>query len=216
MSIVFPYNKEPAAKWQPQLCRGRRVRRTMSQRPLFASLLGAALLTGCAANIPREISTPPPGNPTVAAVRADAAAFEGTPVRWGGTIAAVENQADETRLEIVERELDRSGQPRQSDRSDGRFIALIDGFVDPALYAEGREITVAGVVDGELTRKIGNYDYTFPRVQADQYLLWPLRREPDPRDYPPYWYYDPWYPWYPYPYFYPYRHYHRHPVKQQE
>ena len=99
-----------------------------------------------------------------------------------------------------------------TDRSAGRFIAVIDGFLDPALYAEDREITVSGVVEDAVTRKIGDYDYTFPRVRVNNYLLWPPRPEYDPRTYPPPWYYDPWYPGYPY--YYPYRYYHRHPVKK--
>lgn len=186
----------------------------MKHGSMLAGLLCALLVAGCATTIPKEISTAPAGGPTVAEVRVDAQQFTGARVRWGGTIAGVDNQANETWVEVVARELDRSGQPRPTDRSAGRFIAIIDGFIDPALYGEGREITVAGVVEDEVTRKIGDFDYTFPRVRADNYLLWPLRHEPDPRDYPPYWYYDPWYPWYPY--YYPYRHYHRHPAKKQE
>lgn len=186
----------------------------MKHASIFTGLLGAMLLAGCASNIPKAISTAPADNPMVAEVRSDVRQFIGAHVRWGGTIAMVENQANETRIEIVARELDKSGQPRLTDRSSGRFIAIIDGFLDPALYAEGRELTVAGVVEDETSRKIGEYDYTFPLVRVDNYLLWPLRPEPVPYDYPRYWYYDPWYPWYPY--YHPYRYYHRPPAKKQE
>jgi len=72
--------------------------------------------------------------------------------------------------------------------------------------------TISGVVEDAVTRKIGDYDYTFPRVRVNNYLLWPPRPEYDPRYYPPPWYYDPWYPGYPY--YYPYRYYPRHPVKK--
>lgn len=184
---------------------------------MLAGLLGVALLAGCASNVPKAISAPPADSPLVAEVRADVQQFIGAHVRWGGTIALVENHANETWIEIVGRELGRSGQPRLTDRSSGRFIAVIDGFLDPALYAEGRELTVAGVVEDEITRKIGDYDYSFPRVRVDDYMLWPPRPEPAPYEYPRHWYYDPWYPWYPYyPYYYPYRYYHRPPAKKQE
>jgi outer membrane lipoprotein len=183
----------------------------MKKGPVLG-LLCATLLAGCASNIPKEIREAPAGNPMVAEVRADAARFTGTHVRWGGTIAAVDNQASETWIEVVARALDSSGEPRQTDHSPGRFIAIIDGFVDPALYAEDREITVSGVVEKAVTRKIGDYDYTLPVVRVESHLLWPLRYEPDAPDYPPYWYYDPWYPFYP-GYYYPYR-YHRHPSRR--
>jgi outer membrane lipoprotein len=175
-------------------------------------LVCAALLAGCASNIPKEIKEAPPGNPMVAEVRADAARFTGAHVRWGGTIAAVDNQASETWVEIVARELDGSGEPRQTDRSSGRFIAVIDGFIDPALYSEDREVTVSGVVEKSITRKIGDYDYTLPVVRVENHLLWPLRYEYDAPDYPPYWYYDPWYPFYPG--YYPYRYYRHHPSRK--
>lgn len=183
----------------------------MKRASMMAGLLCTVLSAGCASNIPKEISTAPPDNPMVAEVRSDIQQFTGAHVRWGGTIATVENQTNETWIEVVARDLDNSGQPRMTDRSAGRFIAIIDGFLDPVLYAEGREITVAGVIENETTRKIGGYDYSFPLVRVNNYLLWPPRYEPSVRDYPPYWYYDPWYPWYPY---YPYRYYHRHPAKK--
>lgn len=207
---IFPYNGRQARD-AAQLCPGREVSEIMKHASTFAGLLCAILLAGCATNVPKAIKEAPPGNPMVAEVRSDTQRFIGTHVRWGGTIATLDNQASETWVEIVARELDRSGQPRLTDRSAGRFIAVIDGFLDPALYAEGREITVSGVIEDEITRKIGDYDYTFPRVRVNDYLLWPQRLEPDPRDYPPYWYYDPWYRWYPY--YYPPRYYHHPPAK---
>ena len=50
-------------------------------------------------------------------------------VRWGGAIASVENRRDETWIEIVER-------PLNTDKSAGRFLARVDGFLDPAVRVE--------------------------------------------------------------------------------
>lgn len=180
----------------------------------IAGLLCATLMAGCASNIPKEIREPPADNPMIAEVRTDAGRFIGAQVRWGGTIAAVDNRAADTWIEIVARDLDGSGQPRKTDRSAGRFLAIVDGFLDPALYAVDREITVTGVIESESIRKIGDFDYAFPVVRVDNYLLWPLRVELAPRDYPPYWYYDPWYPWYPWYPYYPYRYYPHHPLSR--
>lgn len=176
----------------------------------------AFVAAGCATNVPREIREAPENSPTLAEVRVDSQRFIGARVRWGGTIAAVDNRATETRIEVVARALDRNGRPRETDRSPGRFIAVIDGFLDPVVYAEGREMTVTGALAGETTHRIGDHEYTFPVVRAENYLLWPPRSELQPRDFPP-WYYDPWYPWGPYyyPYGWPYRPMHRsfhHPI----
>lgn len=166
--------------------------------------LVAALAAGCASRLPKQITEAPPGDPSVSQVRADLERFTGAVVRWGGTIVAVDNSADEVAtLEIVARDLRRDGRPTGEDRSPGRFMALFDGFLDPAIFFEGREITVYGVVEGAHRGRIGGRDYDYPLVRVDTYELW---RMMDPRDYPPayrIYYYDPFYPWGPYLYPYP-------------
>ncbi len=177
------------------------------------ALFAAALLTGCATYLPEAIRKAPPKDIAVSEVRRNIDLYKGQFVRWGGTIASVENRKGETWLEIVARELDGDGRPRETDVSQGRFLARITGFLDPAVYAPGREMTVAGTIEGHLTRKIGEYVYTYPVVNVELSHLWPVRVR-YPRDYyyyDPFWPYpwypwSPWYPWgYPYPYSYPYR-----------
>src|SRR5581483_12094141 len=135
--------------------------------------------------------------------------YSGRHVRWGGTIAGVENGKAETRVEVVARELDRDGRPQPTNRSSGRFIARVEGFLDPAAYRKGREVTVAGTVDGSTTRKIGEYNYRYPVVKADTIYLWEPRVEPqryrDPYYYDPFW--GPWGPWGPFGPFRPYPYY---------
>jgi outer membrane lipoprotein len=65
------------------------------------------------------------------------------------------------------------------DRSEGRFIACRAGFYDPAVFTAGREVTIAGTVTGFEARRIGDYDYRYPRVAADVIYLWPERRDRD-------------------------------------
>ncbi|MDH3452010.1 MAG: Slp family lipoprotein [Gammaproteobacteria bacterium] len=160
-------------------------------------------------------STPDPirdaeDGPPLGVVREAPQRFIGERVRWGGTIANVENDAEQTRVYIVARELQSSGRPARSDFSTGRFVALLAGFHDPVILAPGRELTVVGVLHEAMRGTIGEFDYVYPVVNAETHRLWP-KREPSYNYYrPPYhpYYYDPWYPYpYPYPYF-PHRHYH--------
>ena len=163
------------------------------------------VLGACATNIPDAIREPPPGDLSVAEVRRDPNAHIGRHVRWGGTIAGVENKKTETLLELVARDLDSDGRPRMTDRSPGRFLARVDGFLDPAVYANGREMTVAGTLEGVTTRTIGEYTYRYPLVKTDAVYLWEPRVERrSRRDYDdPFW--GPWGPWGPWPYpYYPY------------
>lgn len=172
--------------------------------PVRAVLLGVLILalSGCA-SVPEPIRDAPERVPLPDEVRADPEAFKGERVRWGGTIVSVANKASHTELELVARRLDERARPMGGDRSLGRFIARVPGFLDPAVFESGRRLTVTGTVEGVVTREIGEFAYRFPVVAVDGRYLWerePPRREG--RDYPydPYWH-DPWYPrsmFYPY------------------
>lgn len=176
-------------------------------RIAVSALVASLFLVACASQVPKVIREAPESKLSLSEARSGSAPA-GAHVRWGGTIAKVENRQTDTLIEIVERPLDGEGRPTDGDRSGGRFIAKIAGFVDPAVYESGREITVVGNLAEPTTRKIGEYVYRFPVVEVTQHYLWPLRPAVvyPPRYYDPFWY-DPWYPWGPYPWYpgYPYR-----------
>ena len=169
-------------------------------------ILVCGLLAACASQPPEAISRIPANNPSVAMVRMDIDAYIGSDVRWGGSIAGIENRTDRTWIEIVRQPLYENGRPDSGGRSDGRFIASFDGFLDPVVYEVGRPLTVVGNIEAKLTRKIGEYDYLFPVVAVEGSFLWKKSLPAPPAAYPPpWWYYDPWYhPWY----YYPHRHHH--------
>lgn len=166
----------------------------------------ALLAAACASNVPRNISTTPAGDLSVADVRTDIVNHIGDSVRWGGSIIAVEHDEDLTRVEIISRRLRRDGRPLEEDGSFGRFIATFEGFLDPAIYFEGREITVFGHVEGEFDGQIGKRPYVYPVVQVSEHQLWRRFENAEPYPYPympgyRVYYYDPFY--YPWGYYYP-------------
>lgn len=116
----------------------------------------------------------------------------GARVRWGGKIAAVSTRAEETCFEIVSHPLDAAARPRETDETEGRFVACAAGFFDPAIYEVGREVTVVGTLTESVDGKIGERPYRFPRLAAEHVHLWP-KREPTVIYRPVY---DPF--WYPY------------------
>jgi outer membrane lipoprotein len=120
--------------------------------------------------------------------QAAAQQLPGETVRWGGKIVDVHTEKLYTCFEIVGAPLDSSGRPKVVDDSTGRFLACRDGFYEPEVFANGRELTISGKIDGYETRKIGDYDYRYPRVAADVVYLWPERR-----DYDDHWHHP--YPW---------------------
>ena len=179
-------------------------------RVAWRLLLASLLLAGCTTQIPQNIRQAPPNNPTIADVRNSVIKNQIWLVRWGGKILETENLENETRVTVLASPLSRSGEPEITDDSEGRFIAIVPEFLDPKVYAAGRYLTVSGTVLRFEDRKVGEFSYRYPVVQADSYYLWP-EEIMAPYDYPypgwydP-WYYDPWFyrPWYPrrYPYYY--------------
>lgn len=172
----------------------------MSVRLISVLITGLVLgLTGCASTqVPPEIREAPERDPGVDQVRADFDQYAGDKVRWGGAIASVQNKQDETWVEIVAASLGSSGRPRSVDYSYGRFLARIDGFLDPQIYAVSREFTVYGRLEEQVERKIGEHPYRYPVVRVQSYQLW--REYPDQR-YSSRYYRHPYY-YYPYPYSY--------------
>jgi len=167
----------------------------------------AFLLVACSSHIPPEIKQPVQGSPSVAQVRQQADVYLSQKVRWGGVILQTENKQNTSRLSIIAFPLSDHGQPQISDESPGRFIALVDEFLEPLVYSREREITVIGSLQRTETIKVGEFPYEYPVIKVEHYYLWPPRSEVDDWDYPPYWWYDPWYrPYYPYYPWHPHRH----------
>lgn len=163
------------------------------------------LMTACSSSIPVEIRQTVNNAPGVAQLRDQPDSYISQPVRWGGMILETENKQDTSWLTIIAFPLSVNGEPQTSARSSGRFIALVNEFLEPLVYSRDRLITVKGSFLKTETLKIGEYPYVYPVIEVDHYYLWPKKQAPRYVDYPPYWGYDPWfYPGYPWPH--PHRH----------
>lgn len=145
-----------------------------------------ALLGGCA-SIPQPLA----GNYTnISTSSAQQGGAGGTPVRWGGEIIKTEPGPQQTCFFLLSRPLDSQARPTSGSEGEnqGRFVACRDGFYDPEVFVRGREMTVTGTLHGTVSQKVGDYDYAYPRVEANVVYLWPKR--PVAVRYPP-GFYDP-------------------------
>lgn len=167
-------------------------------------LLIIGALSGCATDIPLPIQSGPAVHIPLALVLKEPDQQRGAAVRWGGVIARVENRREESWIEIVEQPLTKDGYPRDSDKSTGRFLARVSGFIDPVVFAAQRRITVTGKLEGVTERSIGEHPYHYPLLRVEYLYLWPSPPK-TVRYYPAPYGYDPWYPW-----GYPHRHRHPH------
>jgi outer membrane lipoprotein len=163
---------------------------------LIGSLLCAYVLSGCMTTVPPTIRVADPDAPTLAQARARGQDAIGAGVRWGGRILGVENRPAETWVEVLALPLGWQGEPDAEKEGEGRFLARMSGFLDPAVYGKERRITVAGTLEAPVTRPVGEYAYVYPVVRATAHHLWEESVPRPPR--------DPWCdPWAPYFYRYP-------------
>ena len=130
----------------------------------------------------------------------DPEAYEGKVVVWAGVIIAAKNRKEGTLIEVLQKPSDKNRRPKNVDRSEGRFLALYDGYLDVAIYAGGREVTVAGEIKGKRVLPLDDIEYTYPVISVKEIHLWPPKREnrfyPYPYRYYPLWLYYPyWGPW---------------------
>jgi outer membrane lipoprotein len=131
----------------------------------------ALLLAGCA--------TAPPIDATGA--RLDVSPIDaaneprsaGQQVVWGGMVVAVENFADSSEIEVLAYPLDARQRPMLKAPTQGRFIAVMPGYVERFDYPEGRFVTLRGSVSGTREGLIDRRAYLYPVVATDVVHLWP-------------------------------------------
>ena len=158
------------------------------------------ILTFClsACTSSKAIRTPVADSPSVEQARINQVTDK--PVRWGGIIVSVENNADHTLIEVVERPLTRFGTPKVTNKSSGRFFARSKQFIDPENIKVKQAITISGTLIDYSKRMIGEHEYLYPVVEISEYKIWPQNRRINHRPYyQPYWY-DPY--WGPHAYWY--------------
>jgi len=167
----------------------------MKSRVLIA-LLSAGFIVSCAP-LSREIMSQVDETLTFQVAQKDPDRYIGKTVLWGGVITEITNKQNETDLNVRQAELDIEKRPKNLDRSAGRFIIRYAGFLDPAIYQAGREITVAGEVVGKEVLPLEKIQYSYPVILAKEIHLWE-RLQPVRPYYPYYW--DPFWGPYGYPY----------------
>jgi outer membrane lipoprotein len=184
----------------------------MSNRVLsFVAIACLLLLSGCAHVISKDIRDKADISLTFEKVIKNPIAYKGKTVVWGGEIVETLNQKNgTTEIEVFQLPLDSSDAPKASKSSEGRFLILVNKYLDPYLYRKGSRITVAGEILGEKIKPLGEMDYRYPLISSKQMHLW------EEYYYHPYPYYYPWGyydPWWGYPYWWggvSFRYYHHH------
>ncbi len=128
---------------------------------------------------------------------------------FGGIIVKTTATKEGSLIEAIFVPVDSRGYLKGLQSSNGRFLAVYRGgtLLDPLIYSEKREITIAGEFIEMRKGIIGEMDYNYPFFEIKDIYLWEEVRKVDryyymPPPYPPYYYryrypyYDPWWGYY--------------------
>lgn len=139
-------------------------------------MAAALLLAGCASAPFEAAEVDSAVTPSLAT--AEPQAYEGETVIWGGTIVDIRNQPERTVVEVLSYPLGSDQRPDTDEDAGHRFVAVRQGYLEPADYAPGEIVTVKGRLDGVQAGSVGEREYVYPVVRAEGLKLW---REDDPR-----------------------------------
>ena len=140
-------------------------------RPAFMLAI-LALLVGCASKPPVSLEG---ANLSLQPKQAvdDFERVRGERIAWGGVIVATDNLAKHTRIEVLGYPLQSgSARPKTESAAQGRFVIHKQGYLETVDYAPGRIVTVSGTLAEIESGTVGDADYVYPVVQADELHLW--------------------------------------------
>lgn len=200
----------------------------MPRITVFALLLGGLLvLSSCAESahqvhrnavpldVPSELEKQIDTSIAFADLHAAPGNYVGRVVMVGGVVIRAKRTKDQTQIEVLQLPTEGGG-PSTTERlrSEGRFLAVREGFLDPASVPAGTPITVIGVVTGSTTRPLDESEYTYPILDIKHLIDWSAVASQRSGGgaaafygpyYPPYYWWGPYgyYPYFerPYPFF---------------
>jgi len=151
-----------------------------------ALVLVAVFVAGCATSpFPEELARSADRALTLRELRRDTTAHLGARVILGGEVLATTPKPGETEIEVLSRSLRAGDVPERSDHTTGRFLVRTPEFLDPAIYAPGRRLTVLGTVAELSERRVGDLPYAYPVISAERIKLWPKDTPWAGGEYPP-------------------------------
>ena len=140
-------------------------------------IVGAALLLqGCSYAISPDVAHVADRTITFEKLVADPFSYKDKTVILGGLIVQTGKAKTGTRIEVLEKELDYWGRPRRMERTRGRFLVFQPRELDAHVFAPGREITVAGVVQGTEETSLDGSAGVAVLINAIEIKLWPREK----------------------------------------
>jgi outer membrane lipoprotein len=139
-------------------------------------ILVVLALAGCASPVLRkDVLDQGQTNVPFSQIAGNPSAYVGRLFILGGLIVSTRLVPGGSMIEALYIPVDRHGYLQEPERPGGRFLAFQPsemGILDPAMYREGRRITIAGTFMETRTGTIGEMSYVFPFFRIEDVHLW--------------------------------------------
>jgi outer membrane lipoprotein len=155
----------------------------MTVNPLL--LGGLLILSSCAEsahqilrhaglnNIPPELGKQIDDSVAFADLRAAPGNYVGRVIMVGGVVIKAKRMENRTEIEVLQLPTEAGGlSTTERLRSEGRFLAIREEFLDPATVPPSTPISVVGVVLGSTTRPLDDSEYTYPIIEIKHLTDW--------------------------------------------
>jgi len=138
------------------------------------------LVMGCAAGISQQARSKVTYTGSFSALQKTPDAYKGEVVMLGGRIIEAKASSPLSEITVLQLAIGTSDRPKNSDKSEGRFIVQSKQLLDPAIYEKDMLVTVVGTLKGSKVLPIGDLDYTYPIVKPIEIKLWPKGMQTQP------------------------------------
>ncbi len=146
---------------------------SISPKIIYIALLA---LLGCAPVISKQVREQVNQSITLEEVCKNPERYRGEVIIVSGDIIETENTKEGTFIKVLQHPPDFRGKPKNTDASVGRFLAFAGYYLDPFIYAKGRNVTIAGEVQGKQTLPLDEIEYSYPLIHIKEIYLWPIVR----------------------------------------
>lgn len=156
------------------------------------------MLSSCASVLRKDLMEEGIYDFNLSEVKQNPVSYEGRLFILGGIIVRTTVTKEGSLIEAIYAPVNSQGYLRGITATDGRFLAIFKGkeLLDPLIFSEKREITLAGRFIELRKGTIDEREYSYPFFEIEQVHLWKETRESNYYDYRYYPYYYP-----PPPYF---------------
>ncbi len=135
-------------------------------RKILMLIISLFILNGCAHVISEQVRKQADQGLTFEVILKDPDSYKGRKVILGGVIISSNNADEGTYIEVLQKPTGKTGRPKDTDISRGRFIIFNDGYLDKMIYSKGKEITVAGEISGKMIQLLDETRYSYPLIKS--------------------------------------------------